>query len=122
MRNKGILSMLASSVGKPIRTNGFTSSNENVAYDRYPTEVYAGNEFKKEVRIRGPKECPSCRVPISLVTKDANNKPDPASVASSDEISRLCKEGKFRVAMFIFREVSQSGVNLNRSATLLTLH
>ncbi|CAM8978296.1 unnamed protein product [Rhodiola kirilowii] len=119
-RKPGILSMLASSVGKPIRTNGFTLSNENVSYDRYPTEVYAGNEFKKERKF-----CQRCR--RILLARMRTGKGDYQRRMQMInqiqlEISRLCKEGKFRVAMFIFQEMSQSGVNLNRSAYIALMN
>ncbi|CAM8902498.1 unnamed protein product [Rhodiola kirilowii] len=55
MRSEEILSMIASTVGKPIRTDGFTATSEKLSYARVLIEVYASNELKKEVCIKGPR-------------------------------------------------------------------
>ncbi|KAL9687941.1 hypothetical protein QQ045_032352 [Rhodiola kirilowii] len=55
MRSKEILSMIASMVGKPIRTDGFTASSEKLSYARVLIEIYASNEFKREVCVKGPR-------------------------------------------------------------------
>ncbi|CAM8933733.1 unnamed protein product [Rhodiola kirilowii] len=54
-RSEEILSMIASTVGKPVRTDGFTATSEKLAYARVLIKVYASNELKKEVCIRGPR-------------------------------------------------------------------
>ncbi|KAL9691262.1 hypothetical protein QQ045_011682 [Rhodiola kirilowii] len=55
MRNEEILSMLASTVGKPLRTDAFTTSGEKLSYARVLIEIYAANELKSEVWIKGPR-------------------------------------------------------------------
>ncbi|KAL9685008.1 hypothetical protein QQ045_022454 [Rhodiola kirilowii] len=55
MRNKEILSMLASTVGKHIRTVGYTANSEKLSFARVLIEVYASNEFKRELCIKGPR-------------------------------------------------------------------
>ncbi|KAL9667655.1 hypothetical protein QQ045_002018 [Rhodiola kirilowii] len=55
MRSEKILSMIASTVSKPLRTNGFPTTNEKLSYARVLIEVYASNELKREVCIKGPR-------------------------------------------------------------------
>ncbi|CAM8955815.1 unnamed protein product [Rhodiola kirilowii] len=55
MRSEEILSMLASTVGKPIRTDAFTASNENLSYARVLVEIFAANDLKTQVCIKGPR-------------------------------------------------------------------
>ncbi|KAL9691865.1 hypothetical protein QQ045_012292 [Rhodiola kirilowii] len=55
MRNEEILSMIASTIGKPIRTDDFTVGSEKLSYARVLIEVYAVHEIKEEVCIKGPR-------------------------------------------------------------------
>ncbi|KAL9689452.1 hypothetical protein QQ045_009838 [Rhodiola kirilowii] len=55
MRNEEILSMLASTIGKPIRMDGFTAGSDKLSYARVLIEVYAEHEMKREVCIKGPR-------------------------------------------------------------------
>ncbi|CAM8937480.1 unnamed protein product [Rhodiola kirilowii] len=55
MRCEEILSMIASTVGKPLRTDGFTATSEKLYYARVLIEVYASKELKREVGIKRPR-------------------------------------------------------------------
>ncbi|KAL9675017.1 hypothetical protein QQ045_003216 [Rhodiola kirilowii] len=55
LRSEEILNMLASTVGKPIRTDGYTASTEKLSYAKVLIEIYVANEIKKEVCIKGPR-------------------------------------------------------------------
>ncbi|KAL9690072.1 hypothetical protein QQ045_010465 [Rhodiola kirilowii] len=55
MRKEEILSMLSSKVSKPLRTDGFTAIVEKLAYARVLIEIYASNEIKSKVWIKGPR-------------------------------------------------------------------
>ncbi|KAL9690587.1 hypothetical protein QQ045_010991 [Rhodiola kirilowii] len=55
MRKEPLLSKIASAIGNPIRTDGFTSCGDKLMYARVLIEVYASMEFKKSVTIQGPR-------------------------------------------------------------------
>ncbi|KAL9677585.1 hypothetical protein QQ045_005818 [Rhodiola kirilowii] len=54
LRRADILSLIAITVGRPLRTDGFTARNEKLMYAKVLIEVFAVNEFKKSVLIEGP--------------------------------------------------------------------
>ncbi|KAL9679552.1 hypothetical protein QQ045_017417 [Rhodiola kirilowii] len=55
MRNEEILSKIASTIGKPIRTDGFTAGSDKLAFARVLIEIYAEHELKTEICIKGPR-------------------------------------------------------------------
>ncbi|KAL9686789.1 hypothetical protein QQ045_031182 [Rhodiola kirilowii] len=54
LRRANILSLITSTVGRPLRSDGFTTRNEKLMYVRVLIEVLVANEFKKSVLIEGP--------------------------------------------------------------------
>ncbi|KAL9668371.1 hypothetical protein QQ045_002752 [Rhodiola kirilowii] len=54
LRRADTLSLIASTVGRLLRIDGFTARNEKLMYARVLIEVFATNEFKKSVVIEGP--------------------------------------------------------------------
>ncbi|KAL9687995.1 hypothetical protein QQ045_032407 [Rhodiola kirilowii] len=55
MRKEPLLSKIASSIGNPIRTDGFTSCGDKLMYARVLIEVYVTMDFKKAVTVQGPR-------------------------------------------------------------------
>ncbi|KAL9662984.1 hypothetical protein QQ045_027820 [Rhodiola kirilowii] len=53
LQRPALLSRLASTLGQPIRTDGFTARNEKLMYARVLVEIFATIEFKKSVVIKG---------------------------------------------------------------------
>ncbi|KAL9689716.1 hypothetical protein QQ045_010105 [Rhodiola kirilowii] len=62
MQREDMLSKLASSIGRPLRTDGFTAQKEKLMYARVLVEVFASNEFKKSVVIKDPRGV-HCKIP-----------------------------------------------------------